>query len=89
MLYYILSPTELDASLEDTPQFQQDPTIENCEETLMAQHDTDIAKLECQLEEWNSSLRQNILVSVTLLNLHSTVYRYCNSTADSRYICSV
>ena len=51
-------------------------------ETLTSAHDSDIVRLESQIDEWNLALRQNILVMYFMKYVKShcsVVCMYCKS----------
>ena len=58
--------SELDASPEEEPAASLQNLEERGGDLLTSTHDTDIVRLEGQLDEWNLALRQNILVSGTV-----------------------
>ncbi|XP_063695150.1 centrosomal protein POC5-like [Bolinopsis microptera] len=68
---------ELDATLEDeTASLVKRETVRESE-ILTSAHDSDIVRLEGQIDEWNIALRQNILAELTQIKLKLLQQQKC------------
>lgn len=68
---------ELDATEEETASLGKQETKVAEQVTLTVAHDSDIVRLESQLDEWNLALRQNILAELTQIKLKLLQQQKC------------